>query len=169
MIDLNEVWQPPRRYDLNEIRERLCATAAEWLPPLFPQARLSTDRKTLRCADLSGRPPRNEGSCVIHLRGPRAGWGYDHATGECAGPIDLIHHSTGLANAALFEEAARHARLDRPAPARTAAPAKSDHSHEIARILAGCGPLAGSVAERYLQSREVCAIPPVLTCCSTTI
>jgi hypothetical protein len=76
MIDLNEVWRPPARYDLREIRERLCATAAEWLPPLFPHARLSADRKTLRCADLSGRPARNEGSCVIHLRGPRAGWGY---------------------------------------------------------------------------------------------
>jgi putative DNA primase/helicase len=102
---------------------------------------------------LSGRPPRNEGSCVNHLRGPRAGWGCDHATGECAGPIDLIYHSTGLTSAALFEEAARRARLDRPAPPRSTAPAKADHSHEIARILAGCAPLAGSVAEVYLQSR----------------
>jgi predicted P-loop ATPase len=153
MIDLNDVWQPPVRYDLNEVRERLAATAPDWLPSLFPQARLSADRKSLRCADLSGRPPRNEGSCVIHLRGPRAGWGYDHATGECAGPIDLIHHATGLTNAALFEEAARRARLDRPAPVRSPAPAKADHSHEIARILAGCTPLAGSVAETYLQSR----------------
>ncbi|MGE3159215.1 MAG: toprim domain-containing protein [Xanthobacteraceae bacterium] len=153
MIDLNDVWQPPVRYDLHEVRERLAATAPDWLPSLFPQARLSADRKSLRCADLSGRPPLNEGSCVIHLRGPRAGWGYDHATGECAGPIDLIHHSTGLTNAGLFEEAARCARLDRPAPPRSIAPAKADHSLEIARILAGCSPLAGSVAEVYLQSR----------------
>jgi len=153
MIDLNDVWQPPVRYDLNEVRERLAASAAEWLPALFPQARLSADRKSLRCADLSGRPPRNEGSCVIHLRGPRAGWGYDHATGECAGPIDLIYHSTGLTNAALFEEAARRAHLDRPAHPRSTAPAKADHSHEIARILAGCIALAGSIAEVYLQSR----------------
>jgi putative DNA primase/helicase len=114
---------------------------------------MSTDRKTLRCADLSGRPPRNEGSCVIHLRGPRAGWGYDHATGECAGPIDLIHHATGLTNHALFEEAARRARVDRPAPPRPTAAAKADHSHEVTRILAACAPLAGSVAERYLESR----------------
>ena len=154
-IDLNDVWQPPARYDLNEVRERLAASAAEWLPALFPQARLSPDRKSLRCADLSGRPPRNEGSCVIHLRGPRAGWGYDHATGECAGPIDLIYHSTGLTSAALFEEAARRARLDRLAPPRSTAPAKADHSLEIARILAGCAPVAGSVAEVYLQSRSL--------------
>src|SRR4051794_41479141 len=115
------------------IREQLGATAADWLPELFPQARLSPDRKTLRCADLSGRPPRNEGSCVIHLRGPRAGWAYDHATGECAGPIDLIHHATGLTATALFEEAARHARLQGPAPPRAAAAATLDHSHEVAR------------------------------------
>ena len=151
-IDLNDVWQPPARYDLNEVRERLAASAAEWLPALFPQARLSPDRKSLRCADLSGRPPRNEGSCVIHLRGPRAGWGYDHATGECAGPIDLIYHSTGLTSAALFEEAARRARLDRPAPPRSTAPAKADHSHEIARILAGCTPL-GRLGRRGLSAK----------------
>jgi predicted P-loop ATPase len=153
MIDLNEVWRPPARYDLAEIRERLCATAAEWLPPLFPHARLSADRKTLRCADLSGRPPRNEGSCVIHLRGPWAGWGYDHATGECADPIDLIHHGTGLTPPTLFDEAARRARLDRPAPVRQAPAPRRDHAHEVARILAGCQPLAGTVGEVYLRSR----------------
>ena len=154
MIDLNEVWQPPARYDLDEIRERLCATAAEWLPPMFPHARLSPDRKTLRCADLSGRPPRNEGSCVIHLRGPRAGWGYDHATGECAGPIDLIHHSTGLTPTS---------RCSRRRPRRrgwtgrlrlaTGIAAKPDHSHEVARILAGCGPLADQSPSATCSSR----------------
>src|SRR5436190_15678256 len=134
MIDLNDVWQPPVRYDLDEVRERLAATAPDWLPSLFPQARLSADRKSLRCADLSGRAPRNEGSCVIHLRGPRAGWGYDYATGECAGSIDLIHHAMGLTPPALFEEAACRARLDRPMPARGAKSAKVDHSHEVARV-----------------------------------
>ena len=153
MIDLNEVWRPPVRYDLEEIRERLCAAASEWLPPLFPHARMSADRKTLRCADLSGRPPRNEGSCVIHLRGPRAGWAYDHATGECAGPIDLIHHGTGLTPPTLFEEAARRARMDRPAPLRPAPLPRRDHPHEVARILAGCQPLAGTPGEVYLKSR----------------
>ena len=152
MIDLNDVWRLPAHYDLSDIRERHAATAPNWVPELFPHARLSADRKSLRCADLSGRPPRNEGSCVIHLRGPRAGWGYDHATGESAGPIDLIHHATGLTSSALFEEAARRARIDRAAPTRLPAP-KVDHSHEIARILAGCAPLAGSLGESYLHSR----------------
>ena len=70
MIDLNDVWTPPPRIDLAEVKARLAATAPDWLPDLFPQARLSPDRRTLRCADLSGRPPRKEGSCVIHLEGP---------------------------------------------------------------------------------------------------
>ncbi|MCB1502163.1 MAG: toprim domain-containing protein [Bauldia sp.] len=157
MIDLNDVWQPPVRFDLDAVRERLAATAADWLPLLFPQGRLSADRKTLRCADLSGRPPRKEGSCVIHLSGDRAGWAHDHATGESAGPIDLIHHATGLSNAALFEEAARLAHLDRPVPTRPATVPKPDHAFEVARILAGCGPIAGTVGETYLATRGLTA------------
>src|SRR5215510_4242615 len=104
MIDLNEVWHPPPRIDLAQVRERLAATAADWLPDLFPDARRTRDGKALRCADLSGRPPTNVGSCVIHLRGPRAGWGHDFATGESAGPIDLVHYATGLSDRALFEK-----------------------------------------------------------------
>ncbi len=153
MIDLNDVWQPPVRFDLAAVRDRLAATAADWLPTLFPDARASPDRKTLRCADLSGRPPRNEGSCVIHLQGPRAGWGYDHATGESAGPIDLIHHATGLSTFALFEEAARLARVDALAPPRRPSAPKTSHALEVARILDGCQPIAGTVAEAYLRSR----------------
>lgn len=131
----------------------LCATAPDWLPPLFPQARLSFDRRTLRCADLSGRSPRKEGSCIIHLKGPRAGWGYDHATGESAGPIDLIYQATGLTSVALFEEAARIARMGQPVATRAPTVAKPDHALEVARILGGCQPVANSVAEAYLASR----------------
>jgi hypothetical protein len=63
-----------------------------------------------------------EGSCVIHLRGPRAGHGYDHATGECAGPIDLIHHATGLGDAALFDEAAMLSARCCTTPVSTSSP-----------------------------------------------
>ena len=154
MIDLNDVWRPPVQFDFPEIRRRLAATAPDWLPGLFPNARIASDRKALRCADLSGRAPRGEGSCVIHLKGPYAGTGYDHATGEFAGGIDLIHHATGLSDRALFVEAARLARLDLPSPPRMpATPSRPDHSLEIARILGTCEPLAGTPAETYLKSR----------------
>lgn len=150
MIDLNDVWSPPARVDLAAVKAQLAATAAGWLPELFPQARLAPDRRTLRCADLSGRPPRKEGSCVLHLDGPYAGWGFDFATGERAGPVDLIYHATGLSDGALFEEAARLARMDRPLPAPRPKP---DHTLEVRRILEGCRPLAGNSAETYLHAR----------------
>jgi putative DNA primase/helicase len=153
MIDLNDVRRPLPLYDLDAIRERLAATAADWLPGLFPNARRSSDGQTLRCADLSGRPPRNEGSCVIYLKGLRAGTAYDFATGESAGPIDLLQHATGLTDAALFAEAARLAGLDRPWQASRPTAPRSDPGLEVARILAGCQPLAGTPAETYLRSR----------------
>ncbi len=111
-------------------------------------ARRAPDGRTLRCADLSGRASRGEGSCVIHLEGRFAGWGFDHATGESAGPIDMVYHATGAPEPRLFDGAARLARMDRPAPPTRAAEPRQDHSHEVARILAGCVPLAGSPADR---------------------
>lgn len=153
MIDLNDVFVPAARHDLTAIKARLAATARDWLPPLFPEAQLTHDKRAMRCADLSGRRSRGEGSCVIHLDGPYAGWGFDFATGERAGPIDMIYHATGMSEGRLFDEAARLARLERDLPARPAAPARPDHTLEIRRILDGCVPLAGSLAETYLQSR----------------
>jgi putative DNA primase/helicase len=158
VIDLNEVRLPSVRHDLAEVRRRLADTARDWLPALFPQAVRSRDRKTLRCADLSGRPPRGDGSCVLHLEGRFAGWGFDHATGENAGTIDLIYHATGLTEARLFDEAARWARMDRPVPPMRAPEPKSDHRREVARILEGCRPLAGTPAEVYLRRRGL--VPP---------
>lgn len=156
MIDLNDIAAPKARHDLAAVKDRLAATAGDWLPGIFPEARLARDCRSLRCADLSGRAPRKEGSCTIHLDGPYAGWGFDYATGERAGPIDLIAQATGLCDAALFDEAARIAGMDHPVPGSTGRPAvrsKPDHSAEITRLLAGAVPLAGSVGEAYLRAR----------------
>ncbi len=152
-IDLNDVAIPSPRWDLEEIKRRLAETARDWLPALFPNARRSRDGKTLRCADLSGRAPRGDGSCVIHLDGRFAGWGFDHATGESAGPINLIYHATGLTEAKLFAEAARLARMDRPTPPPRPAEQRTDHGREIARILEGSRPIIGTAAETYLRAR----------------
>ena len=155
MIDLNDVWAPPARHDLNAIKARLAGTARDWLPSLFPEARLTQDRRALRCADLSGRPPRGDGSCIIHLDGPYAGWGFDFATGERAGPVDMIYHATGMSNGRLFDEAARLAHMERDVALRPrpTTPARPDHSLEIRRILDDCMPLEGSMAETYLKAR----------------
>jgi putative DNA primase/helicase len=158
MIDLNDIAVPKTRHDLAAVKERLASTAADWLPGLFPEARLARDRRSLRCADLSGRPPRKEGSCTIHLDGPYAGWGFDYATGERAGPIDLIAQATGLCDGALFDEAARLAAMDNPAPRPTLPSplrARPDHSAEIARLVGGAVPIAGTPGETYLRARRL--------------
>jgi len=152
MIDLNDVGTSSPRHDLAAVRDRLAITAADWLPRLFPEAQLAQDRRALRCADLSGRAPRKDGSCTMHLDGPYAGWAFDYATGERAGPIDLIAQATGLCDGALFDEAARIAGMDHPAP-RSAPRPKPDHSAEIARLVAGAVPLAGTAGEAYLRAR----------------
>ncbi|MBR0683288.1 P-loop ATPase [Roseomonas eburnea] len=158
LIDLNDAGAPPLRHDLAEVRRRLADTARDWLPPLFPSARRAPDGKTLRCADLSGRPPRGEGSCIIHLEGRFAGWGFDHATGESAGPIDIIRHAIGASEPRLFDEAARLARMDLPAPPSRAPEPRPNHSREVTRLLGACQPLTGTVAETYLRSRGL-AVP----------
>jgi len=152
MIDLNDVGTSSPRHDLAAVRDRLAITAADWLPRLFPEAQLAHDRRALRCADLSGRAPRKDGSCTMHLDGPYAGWAFDYATGERAGPIDLISQATGLCDGALFDEAARIAGMDHPPP-RSAPRPKPDHSAEIARLVAGAVPLAGTLGEAYLRAR----------------
>ncbi|NOX73477.1 MAG: P-loop ATPase [Alphaproteobacteria bacterium] len=155
MIDLNDVFSPRARHDLRAIKARLADTAGDWLPALFPEARLTFDKRALRCADLTGRPAQKEGSCILHIEGPYAGWGFDFATGERAGPVDLIYHATGMRDGRLFDEAARLAHMDeaRITRPRSAARPKPDHALEIRRIRDDCQPLAGSVAETYLQSR----------------
>jgi len=155
MIDLNDVFSPPARHDLRAIKARLADTAGDWLPSLFPEARLTCDKRALRCADLTGRPAQKEGSCILHLDGPYAGWGFDFATGERAGPVDLIYHATGMSDGRLFDEAARLAHMERDPTVRPrqTTPARPDHALEIRRIREDCQPLTGSVAETYLQSR----------------
>jgi len=41
--------------------------------------------------------------------------GLRDATGESAGPIDMIYHGTGLTEARLFAEAVRLAHMEQPA------------------------------------------------------
>jgi hypothetical protein len=134
-------------------------TATNWIPGMFRAGIMARDRRFIRCGDLTGRAPSGNGSCVIYLAGPRAGWGYDFATGEGAGPIDLIAYATGLSGKELFDEAARIAGtgpIERPKWQRTPNDTAAEHDRtlrEVERILAGCSSLAGSLAIRYLEGR----------------
>ena len=147
MIDLDDVAQRAGFYDLNEVHDG-------FQPRRHHAGSRQASMIGLAVAGAVGlASSRYATNWSMQLRGQHAGC---RDAAICNGqrqPIDLIHHGTGLTPPALFEEAARRARLDRPAPPSSTTPAKVDHSHEIARILADCTPLSGSVAEVYLQSR----------------
>ena len=75
-------------------------------------------------------------------RGPATTWELSAAGGKLTG-VEKRGETEGNKLAGV-----RAPKLDRPVPNRTAPPPRVDHSHEVARILAGCASLASSVAER---------------------
>ncbi|MDP2359095.1 MAG: toprim domain-containing protein, partial [Beijerinckiaceae bacterium] len=158
MIDLNDV-KPfgggSPRYDLDLIVRRLRENAADWAPRLFPNGRRVGDE--WRLANIKGDAPRKTGSCVIALRGPHAGDWIDFDGNQGGGPISAVAEATGLDGRALIVEAADMAGVSPGAPERRAPTApprlKRDPAFEIAHILSGAQPIAGSPAEQYLTGR----------------
>jgi predicted P-loop ATPase len=58
-------------------------------------------------ADINGRAARGEGSCVIDMKGPKAGWWRDFATGQGGQPLSTLKEGSGLEGQELFELAAQ--------------------------------------------------------------
>ncbi|MBB4267714.1 VapE domain-containing protein [Roseospira visakhapatnamensis] len=157
-IDLNDTAPPPpARVNLREVKDRLQASAHDWVPMLFPAGRLTPDRRALRLANLGGDAPRGHGSAEIGLAGRWAGYGRDWATDDRADPIELIGWATGLCNGDLYTEAARVAGLtpDAPKPRKAAPPPPParDKTADARRVVESCQPLGGTLAEAYLKAR----------------
>ena len=164
MLDLNDtkpLAAPPPRFDMDVIVRRLRDTAESWVPRLFPNGRRAGDE--WRLADIHGRAPRKNGSCVISLKGPHAGDWHEFDGDQGGGPVNTISQASGLDGAALIMEAADIAGVAPGAPQWRAPPAaapvvKRDAAQEIAHIMSGAVPIAGTPAERYLTSRGL-AVP----------
>ena len=165
MLDLNEVRpltvEPPR-FDMDLIVRRLRDTAETWVPRLFPNGRRAGDE--WRLADIQGRAPRKSGSCVISLKGAHAGDWHEFDGNQGGGPLSTISQASGLDGAALVVEAAEVAGVAPGAPQwRAPLPAaaprvKRDAAQEIAHIMSGAVPVAGTPVERYLAGRGL-AVP----------
>ncbi|MDZ4135606.1 MAG: P-loop ATPase, partial [Paracoccaceae bacterium] len=160
VIDLNDVrplHSQQDRYDLDLIVQRLRDAADDWVPRLFPRGRRLGDE--WRLANIRGDAPRKMGSCVITLRGPRAGDWIDFDGNHGGGPISAIEEATGLDGRALIAEAAEIAGVAPGAAERLVSPtppaARRDPTHEIARLIAGALPLAGSLGDAYLRARSL--------------
>ncbi len=159
MLDLNDV-RPLTvavpRFDMDMIVQRLRDTAENWVPRLFPNGRRAGDE--WRLADIHGRAPRKSGSCVISLKGPHAGDWHEFDGDQGGGPVNTISQSSGLDGAALIMEAAEIAGVASGAPERKVPPAaKRDATQDIAHIMSGALPVAGTAAERYLAGRGIAA------------
>jgi putative DNA primase/helicase len=108
MFDLNDVPPQPaaRRYDVDDIKQRLGETASDWVPRYYPAGKQLGNE--LRLANIGGAPPNKQGSCVIQLWGERAGCWYDHDVAVQRGgdPLSTFAHATGLSGKELIEAAA---------------------------------------------------------------
>src|SRR5690242_9216228 len=97
--------------DKRELIARLKERAPQWVPELFPKGRLSPDKKEWCLADITGLPPRKDGSCKICLYGDAAGCWYDFGEDNGDGPIATIREATQLYGAELWAKAAELASL----------------------------------------------------------
>ncbi|WP_428674697.1 hypothetical protein [Reyranella sp.] len=107
MIDLNTATYPPAppvHYDLDVIVARLRATAETWVPRHFRHGRRVGDE--WRLANIRGDAPRKGGSCVIALKGERAGDWHEFDGGEGGGPLSALEASEKLTGRELFAYAA---------------------------------------------------------------
>lgn len=160
MIDLNDASAPPPRFDLDAIAARLRDSAAIWVPQHFPNGRREGDE--WRLANIRGDAPRKNGSCVIALKGERAGDWIDFDGGSGGGPLSTLAEATGYAGHQLFAYAAELAgEAPFAARPRKKAPRQSsdDVAREIAFILSGTHPIAATPAAAYLAARGL-ALPP---------
>lgn len=123
-------------------------------------------------ADISGRAPRKEGSCVIDLTGDNAGCWHEWDDNSGGRPLSTLQNGTGLGGRALFKRAAEICGIRRPNgkavnghihrvarqgdAAERKAREKAEEirkAHEADRIWSQCQPIAGTIVAAYLQSR----------------
>ncbi len=153
MIDFNDTTPlRPDRIDLDAVVARLRDDALAWVPRLFPSGRREDD--VWRLANIRGDAPRKQGSCVITLKGERAGDWFDFDGNQGGGVLSTIEHASGLAGRELFEYAADLAGrapvkvTPRPAPAKP-----RDDAREIEFILSRAEPGQGTLVDTYLAAR----------------
>ena len=186
MIDLNDIEPANGLHDLDDLAARLAACASSWVPRYFPKGRISDDRSELRLANIDGDAPRKTGSCVIGLSGEMAGCWKDFDGGDGGGPLSTLKHASGKDGRELFELAAEivggeltykstgprigGAGAGLKTHKAVTARAPKDPSAEIAHILARAVPIAGTLAETYLQSRGLTdpKSPDLLFCDNVT-
>ena len=161
-VDLNDSAPQLPLYDLLNLTHALAERAQEWVPRLFPNGTRDSDE--IRLADITGRAPRKQGSCVIPLIGEHAGSFHDFDGGDHGGPLTTIERKTGLTGRALFDYAANligYKPVNGAAHPKQAVtkPEPPSHEQEISYILSRCVPATGTLAETYLTEARKLLLP----------
>ena len=156
MIDLNDIAVPKTRHDLAAVKERLACTARRLAAGALP------------------RGPARAGPPILALRGPlralAAQGGLLHHPSRralCRLGLRLRHRRAGRSHRPdrAGDRALRRRALRRGGAARGDGPSRAaaragvaharapDHSAEIARLVGGAVPIAGTPGETYLRAR----------------
>jgi hypothetical protein len=148
-------------FDQDELSAKLADLAYLWVPEVFSRGRIDNRGEKLHLANIEGDPPKKRGSCVIDLKGERAGCWVDFGTGGKGGPLSTLAEATGLHGRELFERAAEICGSAKPKsnghdPNRSYDTKVREHeetAREVAFIRRYCVPAAGTLVEKYLASR----------------
>jgi putative DNA primase/helicase len=170
---------PPQReaWNADVLSEALKRCAWRWVPELFPQGKIVNEKsgKAIRCADISGRPPRNKGSCVIECEGDKAGSWYDYSDKRGGQPLSTIREHFGYEHGdpRTFAMAAEicieygmgefirgEKSFDRPKPAANGnGHAANQYEPYIKDVLSIVKPIAGTPVETYWNARNLGPLP----------
>lgn len=151
-------------FDTKELAARLGECVDEWVPVYFPNARRTPE--AWRLADISGRAPRKDGSCLIDRRGVNAGcWKEFGPEGGGGGPLDTLLRGAGVPfGKELLALATNITRTMPRAPRHSNGhdrEAKARHNlNEAETAWAQAVPIAGTLGQTYLLARGIDFIPP---------
>lgn len=178
-IDLNDVHTP---FDYDLLWDRVKQYASHWVPMLYPNGRLSPDRRELRLSNPQGHAPRKQGSFVVQLAGPSAGSGFEYDGARRYSAQEMVEAKEGLMGQDAIGWLARAVGLDSPwdAPARTATPPVAPvapvaplpmpdpdrYAGDVKLIMSKCVPAKGTMVEDYWRGRklELPDTPDILFC-----
>lgn len=111
-MDLNDApkYGPlSRSYNRDQISLALRLLAELWVPDIFKRGRLVGEggKRSIRCSDIKGNPPKNRGSCRIWITGENAGdWcDFEDRDNFKGGPLSTIKEHFGLDDGQAFEKA----------------------------------------------------------------
>jgi hypothetical protein len=147
----------PSKEDWEQLSRALAGSAEDWVPKIFPRGKIVDG--VLRCANISGSPPRKQGSCVIQLTGDHAGSYCNHSLGTKGGPCATLKETLGLSGQELYDRGWQIAGAPRPNGHAKSKRSSDDHKLEAAFALSQSGPSAGTLVETYFAARGL-TLPP---------